>query len=420
MFNKLRNRFLLMNMVIITFIMLLAFGTIYTITYRNIQNEIRLELHRQAEAGTKAGGGGHRPPGRELGEIPARELAEPAHERSLSLLVRTDGEWNILDVMTRFTTLDDEFYTIAVKQAAADPVEFGQFSLNGARWAYSVIAAPGGYSIIFMDVTAQRKILVNLTYTFFFVALIMLGVIYMASSYFARRSIAPVKEAFEKQKQFIADASHELKTPLTVINTHADVLLQNGGGDLLGEQAKWINRIKSETDRMKKLTNDLLYLTEMDDSRSLPLHVPFNWSEAVESVVLSMEAVIFEKGLSLIYDIEPGLMVTGSSEQLKQVVMILLDNAVKYNIPQGVVRLRLQKNQGCHVQLVVSNTGTGISQEYEDKIFDRFYRVDPSRSRQNGGYGLGLAIAKSIVEQHKGAIYAKSSPQETDFFVVLG
>ncbi|MNC61630.1 Sensor kinase CusS [compost metagenome] len=133
-----------------------------------------------------------------------------------------------------------------------------------------------------------------------------------------------------------------------------------------------------------------------------------------------MEAVIFEKGLSLVYEIEPGLMVTGSGEQLKQVVLILLDNAVKYNIPQGTVRLRLQKTQGSRVQLVVSNTGAGIPQEHVDRIFDRFYRADPSRSRQNGGYGLGLAIAKSIVEQHRGEIYAKSSPQETDFYVVLG
>lgn len=422
MFNKLHNRFLLMNMVIITFIMLVAFGTIYTITYRNTQNEIRMELYRQAEAQAKGGGGGgggRREPGRELGGAGerAREGIEPAHERSLSFSVRTDEKWAIVDKNTRFTSLSEAFYDEAVKYASQKPETFGQFSLEGARWAYSVSGNSKGYSIVFMDVTAQRKILVNLIYTFSFVALFMLGVIYAVSHYFARRSIAPVKEAFEKQRQFIADASHELKTPLTVISTNADVVLQNGE-DTVKQQEKWLLRIKSETERMKKLTNDLLYLTEMDDGRSLPLHVPFDWSEAVESVALSMEAVIYETGLALEYDIEPGISVTGNKEQLKQVVLILLDNAVKYNRPQGWVRLQLCRLQG-RVQLAVSNTGAGIPQEHLDKIFDRFYRADPSRSRQHGGYGLGLAIAASIVQQHRGEINAKSNPQETSFYVVL-
>lgn len=437
MFTKLRNRFLLMNMVIISLIMLVAFFTIYTLTYRNTQNEIKIELHRQSEANVKAGAGAHRQPGKELGGPgrepggQGRELGEPAkeqgkelgetepyRERALSFGVLTDENWIILERISRFPSLTEDFYDAAVKRAAAKPVEFGQFTDDDIRWAYSVTSMPGGYSIVFMDVTAQQQILTNLISAFSLVALVMLGVIYMASRYFAGKSIAPVKEAFEKQKRFIADASHELKTPLTVINTNVDVMLNNGE-DTVNGQAKWLHRIKGETERMKKLTNDLLYLTEMDDARSSPLHIPFNLSEAVESVVLSMEAVIYEQGLSLDYAIEPGLTVNGSSEQLRQVTMILLDNAVKYNYHKGAIRLELRKVQGC-VQLSVSNTGPGIPAEHVDKIFDRFYRADPSRSRQHGGYGLGLAIAKSIVDQHKGKIYARSSQEETTFFVQLG
>ncbi|CAM3914963.1 HAMP domain-containing sensor histidine kinase [Cohnella lubricantis] len=423
MFNKLRNRFLLMNMVIITVIMLVAFTAIYTITYQNVRNDISMDLFRAADSYHKMdgfqGGGGFPP---QEGAIPpkqgARGNAAMPPERSVSFALQTDEQWNITVTNSRFD-MDDEFYAAAVKKAAAAPSEFGEVTLDGTRWAYSVMQGRVGYSIVYMDVTAQQKILTNLVYTFSAVAVVMLGVIFLVSRYFASRSIAPVKEAFDKQKQFIADASHELKTPLAVINTNADVLLANGE-DTIREQAKWLHRIKSETERMKTLTNELLYLTEMEDARSRRMHIPFDWSEAVESVILTMEAVIFEKNLALEYDIEPGLTVTGSSEQMKQVTMILLDNAIKYANSQGSIQLTLKKHQG-HILLSVSNTGPGIPPEHLGKIFDRFYRADPSRSRQNGGYGLGLAIAKSIVQQHRGKIYARSVPNEkTTFFVQLG
>jgi two-component system sensor histidine kinase CiaH len=211
-----------------------------------------------------------------------------------------------------------------------------------------------------------------------------------------------VKEAFNKQKQFIADASHELKTPLAVINTNADVLLANSD-DTIHNQVKWLHHIKSETERMKTLTADLLYLTEMEDSRIGLMFTNFNVSESVESVILTMEAIVYEKDISLTYEIEPGLTVRGSSEQIKQVVMILLDNAIKYTKAKGSISLTLQK-QHSDILLTVTNTGEGIPSEHLARIFDRFYRANQSRSRKSGGYGLGLGIAKSIVEQHKGKI----------------
>jgi signal transduction histidine kinase len=426
MFNELRNRFLLMNMVIISVVMLVAFATIYTITYQNVHGDIDMDLHRVADSYRKmngspgpSGGGGHQKPDGDKPPLQAGGggFGSPP-DRSVSFALTTDAQGNVTETDSRFV-MDSDLYAAAAKKAVAHPAEFGQFTLDGMRWAYSALQIPEGYSIVYMDVTARQKILTNLIYTFSAVAIVMLGVIFLISRYFAGRSIAPVREAFEKQKRFIADASHELKTPLTVINTNADVLLAGGEGTL-NDQTKWLHRIKSETERMKTLTNDLLYLTEMDDARARMIHVPFDLSEAVESVVLAMEAVIYEKDLALDYDIEPGLSVTGSGEQMKQVVMILLDNAIKYANPQGSIGLALKRHQG-HIQLSVANTGPGIPAEHLGKIFDRFYRTDPSRSRQHGGYGLGLAIAKSIVDQHRGKIYARSLPNEkTTFYVQLG
>ncbi|MEK0315094.1 sensor histidine kinase [Cohnella sp. 56] len=422
MFNRLRNRFLLMNMVIITIIMLVAFASIYTITYQNTKRDIDMELHRVADFYHKGDGmsGGGKPRQGQNGGPPPQQMDDgslgPFAERSVSFALRTDNAWQLVSTDSRYD-MDDEFYASALQRARAHPADSGRFTLDDTRWAYSVQLASSGYTVSYMDVTAQQKILTNLIYTFAVVGLVMLAIIFAASRYFAGRSIAPVRDAFDKQKRFIADASHELKTPLAVINTNADVLLANEG-DTIASQAKWLHHIKSETERMKTLTNDLLYLTEMEDARARTVYVPFDVSDAVEGVLLTMEAVIFEQDLALEYDIEPGLATVGSAEQIKQVVMILLDNAVKYNVPKGAISLTL-KRQHHQAQLTVSNTGPGIPAEHVERIFDRFYRADASRSRKQGGYGLGLAIAKSIVEQHKGRISAKSVPGERTTFTAL-
>lgn len=420
MFSRLQSRFLLMNMVTISVLMLVSFFSIYTITYQNVKRDIDMELRRVADFYRKGDSGTGRPLQGKDGEphLPngVRE-GTPPPERSVSFSLRADASWKVVRTDSRFD-MSEDFYAEAVAIAAADPLESGRFTLDGTRWAYSVQQAPDGHMIVYLDVTAEQRILTNLVYTFAAVALIMLAVIYAISRYFASRSIAPVREAFEKQKRFIADASHEIKTPLTVINTNADVLLANES-DSIASQAKWLHHIKSETERMKTLTNDLLYLTEMDDAktRTRTIHVPFDMSEAVESVILTMEAVIYEKNLTLDYHIDSGLMVLGSREQIKQVTMILLDNAVKYTNRKGTITVTLNKHQSNAV-LSVSNTGPGIAAAHLNKIFDRFYRTDASRSRKQGGYGLGLAIAKSITELHRGKIQVRSVPEENTTFTV--
>ncbi len=420
MFNRLRNRFLILNMVIISFIMLVAFSSIYTITYQNNRKDVDGELHRIAEVYRKPGGGKFGGGGmdRGPGDIPRfGDKDGPLPDRSVSFALITDLEWNVTEMNSRFD-MDSDFYSDAIEKVADQEKDTGQFTLDGNRWAYSVQQYADGNFVVFLDVTAHRKFMMNLLYTFLAVSAIMLVVIYFTSRYFAGRSIAPVKDAFLKQQRFIADASHELKTPLAVIHTNADVLLANSD-NVIRDQAKWLHAIKSETERMKTLTNDLLYLTQMDDARTEVLYAPFDLSDAVESIILTLEAVIFEHNIALKYDIEPGLFVHGNAEQMKQVVMILLDNAIKYTPPGGSIELNLRK-QHHDPLLTVSNTGPGIQPEHLDRIFDRFYRADASRSRKHGGYGLGLAIAKAIVEQHKGKIYARSVPNEvTTFYVQL-
>lgn len=436
MFTKLRNRFLIVNLLTISIMMLVAFAGIYIITYRDVQTNIEMDLRKVMDSYEKSPGhneprmgngmvdrgmGGGMSDGLEAGPPrdsgPLDRSGEAPMDRSVSFMLLSDKNFELVSYMSKFE-MDEEFYEQALAEAASEHREIGQFSLDGSRWIFNVRPVGNGYMLVFLDVTARKEILTNLIYTFSAVGVGMLIALYFASRFFANRAIAPVKEAFDKQKQFIADASHELKTPLAIINTNADVLLANPE-ETVSRQAKWLHYIKSETERMSKLTRDLLYLTEMDDAKATVLFSRFDLSEAVESVLLTMEAVIFEKELVLNYDIEPGLTAYGNPEQIKQVVMILLDNAAKYTNPQGEIALSLKKQHNEAV-LALTNTGEGIPPEHLPRIFDRFYRTDASRARKQGGYGLGLAIAKSIVEQHKGRIYAKSTlGQSTTFYVHL-
>lgn len=424
MFKKLKNRFLLLNLITITVMMLAAFTAIYAITYQDVKRDINMELHQVSEFYHKQQDGPRRfepdvdgasPPDEFQGELPAgKEDDGWRPERSVSFKLEADSSGTLTSTDSRFD-MEESFYQEALENALATGKTTGQLKLDGNEWAFIVQStAAAGNMFVFTDVTAQQGILTNMIYTFGAVALVMLVVIYFISRYFASRSIAPVKEAFEKQKQFIANASHELKTPLAVIQTNADVLLANSE-DTIVNQAKWLHVIKQETLRMTKLTGDLLYLTEMEDSRSAMMRAEFDLSEAVETIMLTMEAVIFEKELHLDYDIDPGLTANGSSEQIKQVIMILLDNAIKYAGPRGSIEIALKK-QHQDVVLSVTNTGEGIASEHLHRIFDRFYRTDSSRSRAQGGHGLGLAIAKSIVDQHGGKLYAKSELGESTTF----
>lgn len=407
MFTRLRNRFLILNLVLISVMMLLAFSSIYIITYNNVYSDIRMELNRISEFNRKPAHGPEQ-------QKPGFDNTPPP-DRSVSFTIYTDSSWNTTLTSSIFG-LDEEFYEAAKNAAMAKNTATGNLKLDGTHWVFMIKPSADGYRLIFLDISPQQGILTNLIYTFLVVAAVMLVFIYLISRFFANKAIKPVKDSFEKQKQFIADASHELKTPLTVINTNVDVLLSNGDSGV-SSQSKWLHYIKSEVERMTKLTNDLLYLAQLDYSDVKMIYSDFDFSETVESVILTMEAAIFENDISLEYKVEPGLLIHGNNEQVRQVVMILLDNAVKYSNSKGTVSLFLKRN-GNNAALSVINTGEGITEEHIDKIFDRFYRTDKSRGRKSGGYGLGLPIARSIIEQHRGKISAKSIVNESTTFSI--
>jgi signal transduction histidine kinase len=240
------------------------------------------------------------------------------------------------------------------------------------------------------------------------IALIILSIL---AYFLSKKSIQPIKIAFNKQKQFVSDASHELKTPLTVISANTDVLQGE-----IGEN-KWLNYIKSQTDRMNVLVNDLLNLTRLENNTVELEYKYFNMSKAIVNTALPFECQAFESNKQFEVDVDDNIMLCGSEKHVKQMAAIFIDNALKYSNDGGTVRVSL-KRVGDRKLLSVYNTGQGIKEEDTEKIFERFYRSDESRNRSTGGYGLGLAIAKSVIDKHKFKVHVMNQPGKSVCFMV--
>lgn len=215
----------------------------------------------------------------------------------------------------------------------------------------------------------------------------------------ARVALAPVEESWSKQRQFVADASHELKTPLSVIMANTEIISSHQE-ETVASQMKWIENTRAESHRMADLVADLLFLAKHDDGHQAQMEV-INMSECVETSALGYDAVFYENSKDFRYSISPNAKVYGNEGQLKQLVTILLDNANKYSTGKGNISLKLTAN-GKKAVLTVANDSDELTEENLEHLFDRFYTVDKSRNVDKGGNGLGLSIAKTICESHGG------------------
>ena len=254
----------------------------------------------------------------------------------------------------------------------------------------------GGYILVaFMDNTViNESAMTLLRYTLIFGG-VALALFFFLSVYLSRKIVNPLEESYQKQKQFISDAGHELKTPVSVVNANAELLSREIGDN------QWLQNIQYENERMGMLVGQLLDLARTENVTPQMEHIHF--SRLVAGEALPFESVAYEKGLVLNTNITDGIGVIGNSTQLKQTVSILLDNAIRHSKEQGEVWLTLTKEHGL-AKLSVINKGDEIPEEQREQIFERFYRVDTARNGEDKHYGLGLAIAKAIATSHKGRI----------------
>ena len=239
---------------------------------------------------------------------------------------------------------------------------------------------------------------------------------FIISLFLSKRALAPVQRSWDQQHQFVADASHELKTPLTVILANLGII-KSHSGHTVTEEKKWLDNTEEEAIRMKDLLQDLLFLARDDADNAPPApHVTLNLSQIVWECILSFESVTYEQNTTMSEDIQNDIRISGNEKQIKQLTMILLDNACKY-AKNGSIHVVLKRDHEKAI-LSIRNSGPVIPKEDLEHIFERFYRANKSRSRDTGGYGLGLSIAQTIVHNHKGNIKADSTEKSGTTFRV--
>lgn len=309
---------------------------------------------------------------------------------------------------------DGDFLDTLILEAFSSPKRLGVIEEYNLR--YYRVDTPVNRYLVFADISSELATLNGLVKS----CLIIGGVSFLAflwvSVLLSKWAVRPVDRAWEQQRQFVAAASHELKTPLTVIMTNAE-LMQDPEYD--GQKREtFLNSILTMSHQMKGLIEQMLELARADSAEHSARFTAVDFSHLVSDGLLPFEPIFFEKGLRLDGEIEGGIQVNGDGAQLRQVLEVLLDNAQKYAKPGGMTWVRLKRRGKNRCILCVADEGEPIPPEELSNIFKRFYRADPARSR-NGSFGLGLSIAESIVKQHKGKIWAQSRQGVNSFYVEL-
>ncbi len=342
-------------------------------------------------------------------------LGKPSEEVRLPFFtVQISSRGELITASGGYFDLSDREYIQEIVNAAlqADG-ETGELRAHDLRYLKST--SPMGFLIVFSDTTTEAATLTNMIYSSIAVFVGATVVFFGISILLSHWVIKPVAVVWDQQRQFVADASHELKTPLAVIMANAELMQNEETTE--EERQNFSHNILSTTYQMRALVENMLEMARVDNGTLKMKFDELDLSELVNDAILSFQLLYEEKGLGLISTVVDGICIRGSEQHLYQVLDVLLDNALKYSVPNGTVAVELMQN-GRVCTLAVSSMGEPISKEDLKNIFKRFYRADKARA-MNGSYGLGLAIAESVVEAHKGKIWAESKEGRNTFFVQL-
>lgn len=334
--------------------------------------------------------------------MPGLSPETPYESRYFSVLVDDNGQVLQADTgqIAAVDGADAEEYAMQVWEGGREKDFLGSYR-------YLRCEETEGTRIIFLDCSRGLSSFYTTLAASVALALLGLASVLLLLLLLSRRIVRPVAESYEKQKRFITDAGHELKTPLTIISADADLVELECG------ENQWLTDIRRQAQRLTGLTNDLIYLSRMEEENPTLQTIEFPISDVVEEMVQSFQAPARSQEKELTVSIQPMLSYTGDEKAIRQLVSILMDNALKYAPPGGKLSVGLER-RGRSLQLTVSNTtAQPVEKDQLEHLFDRFYRVDQSRSTQTGGYGLGLSIARSVVAAHKGKIRAESPDERS-------
>lgn len=399
MIRRLRIKFVCINMAIVTIMLCAIFGTVLYFTKENLEREsismmqtVALEPPRLGYPGE---GGGHV-------RLPYFTL-EVSQENDL---VAAGGGY--------YDLTDGDLLRELVALSTVSAQQTGILREYGLRFCW--VITPTAQRVVFADISSEVNTMNHLVQNCLLIGGLSFVAFFIISLLLARWAVKPVEEAWKQQRQFVADASHELKTPLTVILSNVQLLEEAGADEQT--RSRLTDNILTMSHQMRELIERLLELARVDSGLGERSLSAVDLSQLVDGAVLPFEAVFYERGLELSCRVEEDLRVRGSPSHLKQTADILLDNAQKYAAPGSRVEVELKRSGRRHCLLSVASAGEALSPKELKDIFKRFYRADSARSR-DGSYGLGLSIAEEIVRNHKGRIWAESRGGVNTFFVQL-
>lgn len=396
MIKRLRRKFVLINMSIVTVILTAVFGLLLSLTKAGAVSDSMLVLKRAASNDTAI-----------------NALSENASHLQIPFFAVD------VDTMGHIVILSGSYYDMAdhasiqsiVAASIRQNTEVGTLEEFGLRFYRQ--PTPFGVRIAFADMSLEKSMAERFTQSALIIGGATLAAFFGISVLLARWAVRPVEDAWNRQKRFVEDASHELKTPIAVVMSSADLLLSHPGEEN-GRAEQWTRNIKEESLRMRALVEDMLSLARVERSApEVKEHVDF--SALTEDCLLQLEAMAYETGRTLTGDIADGIWVSGCRAQLQQLVDNLLTNAIRYSSEGAQVRAVLVRHPK-HAVLCIENGGDAIPADRINRLFERFYRLDGTRE---DGCGLGLAIVKSVAERHGGRVWAESAQGKNRFYAEL-
>lgn len=402
MIKKLQRKFVAVAMLSLFIVLLIIIGTVNILNYTRMADDAQRTINILKEND----GSFPKPdmkPGHGKEMFKGMSPEAPYESRYFSVLMDGSGNVSTIDTGKIAGTDTDE-----AAEYAAKVLECGRTSGFMGQYRFGIKDKDNGKLIIFLYCGRELS-------NFRAVLLISVGIsfvgmlaVFLLLIFFSGRIVKPVSESYEKQKRFITDAGHEIKTPLTIIDADAELVGLDCG------ENEWLEDIKKQTKRLTALTNDLIYLAKMEEGQKNSTKIEFPLSDVVEETAESFRARAVNENKKLDIDIQPEITYCGDEKAIRQLVSILVDNAVKYSDGIKIISVKLEGQGGTSklskgFRLQVFNSCEHIEPESVKHLFDRFYRAEQSRNSQTGGYGIGLSVAKAVVDAHKGKITADTA-----------
>ena len=404
MIKKLRLKFIAISTLSMVIVLFVILGSINLLNYREMVQNSDMILNLLVENNGvlpknvyKSKQGNH-------GKISPETSFE---SRYFSVFLKKNNTTYEVDT-DKIAAVDEDQAVFFAQQLNSHSKERGFIS----SYRYVKKQTSEGTKIFFLDCTRSVTSFRAFLFSSLFVSALGIVAVFLLVVLLSKMAVDPVSESYEKQKRFITDAGHEIKTPLTIIDADTSILEMEYG------ESEWIKDIQMQTKRLAGLTNDLIYLSRMEEENTKLQMIDFPFSDVAMEIAQSFQNLAKVQGKVFEVKIDPMLNLCGDENAIRQLLSIFLDNAVKYSGDRGKIYLDIRK-KGKNLKISVYNTAQSITKENIEHLFDRFYRTDASRNSETGGYGIGLSIAKAVVAAHKGKITASSMDGKSLLITVI-